>query len=264
MQFLSGLKIRTRLLLSLSFSVVALLALGTFSSLAIRWGAQDATGFIDMEFESLRALSDVRSAVGNARRFEKDIFLTMGDEKETERYTKLWTDEVSSTCIAIQQARTVAQFSEPALLDSMQDGVDRYAAGFKGILGRLERGELNDPWAANTAMASVKEDIRKTDTALATLSESIQHRANERRIEVTAAAARAPWLMAAATLLVSLVATLLALTIARSILKPILELQSTANAWGQGDPPCQTSCRPIMIAEAPHRIDIYEQEFVFN
>jgi hypothetical protein len=29
-------------------------------------------------------------------------------------------------------------------------------------------------------------------------------------------------------------------------------------------PPCQTSCRPIMIAEHPHRIDIYEQKFVFN
>jgi len=29
-------------------------------------------------------------------------------------------------------------------------------------------------------------------------------------------------------------------------------------------PLCQTSCRPIMIAEDPHRIDIYEQKFVFN
>jgi len=29
-------------------------------------------------------------------------------------------------------------------------------------------------------------------------------------------------------------------------------------------PPCQTSCRPIMIAESPHRIDIYEPKCVFN
>ena len=29
-------------------------------------------------------------------------------------------------------------------------------------------------------------------------------------------------------------------------------------------PPCQTSCRPIMIAEDPHRSAIYEQKFTFN
>jgi len=33
---------------------------------------------------------------------------------------------------------------------------------------------------------------------------------------------------------------------------------------GRKTPPCQTSCRPIMTAEHPHRIDIYEQKFVFN
>lgn len=31
-----------------------------------------------------------------------------------------------------------------------------------------------------------------------------------------------------------------------------------------GGPPCQTSCRPIMIAGTTHRIDIYDQKFVFN
>jgi transposase len=38
---------------------------------------------------------------------------------------------------------------------------------------------------------------------------------------------------------------------------------AAVQAWLEG-PPCQTSCRPIMIAEHPHRIDIYEQKFVFN
>jgi mercuric ion binding protein len=32
----------------------------------------------------------------------------------------------------------------------------------------------------------------------------------------------------------------------------------------QATPPCQTSCRPIMIAEDPHRSVIYEQKFTFN
>ena len=32
----------------------------------------------------------------------------------------------------------------------------------------------------------------------------------------------------------------------------------------QAGPPCQTRCRPIMIAEDPHRSTIYEQKFTFN
>jgi len=33
---------------------------------------------------------------------------------------------------------------------------------------------------------------------------------------------------------------------------------------GLTTPLCQTSCRPIMIAEDPHRSAIYEQKFTFN
>jgi hypothetical protein len=33
---------------------------------------------------------------------------------------------------------------------------------------------------------------------------------------------------------------------------------------GPQAPLCQTSCRPIMIAEYPHRSAIYEQKFIFN
>jgi methyl-accepting chemotaxis protein len=235
MSGLVNFSIRTRLLILLVLSVTALVALGLFSAWTIQVGAGQAAGFIDVEFESVRALSAVRSSVGNARRYEKDLFLNMGDEKETDRYTQLWGTELENIQAAMAEARRVAQPAELVFLDTMQHSVDNYALGLKRIIGQLARGELNDPWAANAAMNPIKGDIRQTDVSLAELSESVRQRATLQREAFARTAARAPWIVIVATVVVSVLASVLVLAIVKSILGPIRSLQTTATAWGHGD-----------------------------
>ncbi|MFZ2308498.1 MAG: methyl-accepting chemotaxis protein [Rhodoferax sp.] len=235
MTLLARLRIRSRLLLLLLFSVLALVVLGAFASITIKSEADRSTAFIDTEFESVRALSEVQAAIGNARRLEKDVLLTMGDEKDTERNTSLWKAEVQAVRLAIARSLSLATPDERVLLNRMQQGMDRYVVGFVVLLGQMERGELNDPWAANAAMAPLKGHILQTDQALRDLSNAIAERASERRRALAVTAQDAPWLVVAATALVSVLATLLVLAIVRSILAPIRDLQATADAWGQGD-----------------------------
>ncbi|QTN28434.1 HAMP domain-containing protein [Rhodoferax sp. AJA081-3] len=235
MNFLFNIRIRSRLLLLLAFSLAALLALGAFSSLTIQRETDRATAFIDGEFEAVQAVSEVRAAIGNARRYEKDVFLNMGDEKETLRYTDLWKAEIAVIRGAITRGLTLASPSEAAMLEGMLKGIDGYDKGFRGILGQLERGELNDPWAANKAMTPLKADIRQADKALADLSVSISTRAVEQRKALAVTGNQAPWLVAGATVGVSVLATLLVLAIIHSIVSPIKHLQDTADAWGNGD-----------------------------
>jgi methyl-accepting chemotaxis protein len=235
MNFLLNIRIRSRLLLLLVFSVLTLVALGGFSSWTIMTLADRATGFIDTEFESMRSLNEVRAAVGNARRYEKDIFLNMGAEEETERYTKLWSAEIEKIRKTIADTKLVAAPADTETLDTLLAGVNRYEIGFKEILGRMTRGELNDPWAGNAALGPLKGDIRQADVSLEKLAESVNKRATERRVDFTATADRAPMLLIITTVLVSLVTTLLALSIVQSILSPIQDLQSTAREWGQGN-----------------------------
>ncbi len=235
MHGLSGFRIRSRLLLLLGFSVLALGLVGGFSAWTMQREADRATAFIDTEFESVRALADVQAAIGNARRYEKDILLTMGDEQDTERTTALWKSEVEAVGQTIARTRALAAPGERMLLDQMQQGMDHYASGFSQLLGKMARGELNDPWAANAAMAPLKGDILQTEQALSGLSNAIAARAGARRHALAATAQDAPWLVVGATALVSVLATLLVLAIVRSILAPIRDLQATATAWGQGD-----------------------------
>ena len=135
MNFLFNIRIRSRLLLLLAFSLAALLALGAFSTLTIQRETGRATAFIDGEFEAVQAVSEVRSAIGNARRYEKDVFLNMGDEKETLRYTDLWNAELASIRKAIARALALASPAEAALLDGMRKGIEGYDKGFRAILG---------------------------------------------------------------------------------------------------------------------------------
>ncbi len=235
MNMLAAFRIRSRLLILLGFAVSAMAVLGTFSVWTILAGSNQATAFIDTEFESVRALSDVRAAVGNARRYEKDLFLNMGAEEETERYTKLWKGEVVQIRTAIENTKSVTKAAELEMLQTIQKGIDNYSVGFEGILGKLARGELNDPWAANAAMTPLKGDIRQADKSLAELTESVQQRAAERRQQFAVTAGRAPWMVAMATIVMTLLATMLALAIVRSIVTPVEDLQATANHWGQGD-----------------------------
>ena len=235
MQILASFRIRSRLLLLLVFSVLALVVLGAFSSWTITREAARATDFIDLEFTSVQALSEVRAAVGNARRYEKDIFLTMGDEKETSQYEQLWRGEVDRVRATLKRTQTVLGPMEVAQLQTMGHGLDGYATGFEGILGRLARGELNDPWAANAAMVPLKADIATMDEAFSKVTVAVRLRAEQRRKELAQTAGQAPWLVVLVTASVSVFATLLALAIARSILLPIRRLQTTAGAWGAGD-----------------------------
>ena len=235
MTILARLRIRSRLLLLLTFSLVALVALGAFCALTIQTEATHAKAFIDSEFESVRALSDVRAAVGGARRFEKDVFLTMGVEQDTQRYTVLWSAEVSKIAQSIARIQSLAQPAEALVLSSMLKSTHTYAAGFKDLLGKLARGELNDPWAANAAMAPLQADIQLIDQAVEDLSAVLAARGSQRRNELASTAAKAPWLVVAATAISAILASLLVLAIVQSILAPIRDLQSTARAWGQGD-----------------------------
>lgn len=235
MNFLFNIRIRSRLLLLLAFSLAALLALGAFSTLTIQRETARATAFIDSEFEAVQAVSEVRSAIGNARRYEKDVFLNMGDEKETLRYTDLWKTELASILTAIARALALASPAEAAMLEGMRKGIEGYDKGFRGILGQMERGEMHDPWAANKAMTPLKTDIRQADKALADLSVSISARAIAQRKALAVTGNQAPWLVAGATVGVSVLAILLVLAIIQSILSPIKHLQDTADAWGNGD-----------------------------
>ncbi len=235
MNALGKIRIRTRLNGLLLFSVASLCLLGIFSTYTILNEASQATGFIDGEFESVQAIDGVRLAISDARRHEKDLFLTMGDEQSTERQTALWNTEISKIHERVSSVKRHSPASELPLVQTVTEGVDKYEKGFQNLAKRISQGDLHDPWAAAAAMAPLMNDLHATEQALTELSHAITQRAQQRRTELAHTGDAAPWLVIGATLLVSAIALVLVQVIVRSILNPIQQLQTITSAWGRGD-----------------------------
>jgi methyl-accepting chemotaxis protein len=235
MPLMRKVSIRARLSTLLVFSVLSLCLLGAFSCWTILRMAGQATGFIDHEFEAVRLVGGVESAISDARRFEKDVLLTMGDEQATERYTGLWIAEIGKIRNGLSSLSALSRADEAAGIASMARGIDGYESGFKQVLQQITRGELHDPWAANAAMAPLLPHLASTEQSLALLTHTIEAQATTQRLQLVMAGQAAPWLVLGATVTVSLMALLLVMAIVRSILLPVRELQAVASAWGGGD-----------------------------
>jgi len=227
--------IRTRLMGLVIFTVIALLALGAFSSFTIIRASAQATGFIDHEFEAVRVVAGIQMAIRDARRHEKDVLLTMGDDAATERSASAWMQEIEKVRRGVSTLKTLSDSREGALITDLMGAIEIYESGFKEVLNQIAHGGIHDPWAANAAMLPLMPKLQSADVALTDLAQSISQRANAQRQQLVQTGDEAPWLVAAATGAVCCIALFLTLMVARSIVEPIQRLQSVAREWGGGD-----------------------------
>ena len=235
MHWMKRVSIRARLGALLVFSVLSLCLLGGFSSWTILRISSQATGFIDKEFEAVRTVGRIQTAISDARRFEKDLLLTMGDDQATERFSALWATEIARIRNGLVALRALSQADAAIGIAAMGQGIDGYERGFKQVREQIAHGELHDPWAANAAMTPLFSSLTLTEQSLATLARAIDTRANSQREQLALAGAAAPWLVIGATLVASLAALLLVAATLHSILVPVRTLQRLASAWGGGD-----------------------------
>jgi methyl-accepting chemotaxis protein len=84
-------------------------------------------------------------------------------------------------------------------------------------------------------MVPLLASLAQTEQSLESLTHAIAERANTQRRELVLAGDAAPWLVVSATVAMSVIALVLVMSIVRSILEPVRDLQKVASAWGVGD-----------------------------
>ncbi len=235
MNCLQKMQIRQRLWLVVGFALLALALVGGFSVHTLVREAQRTGTFVDGAFQAVQVLGGVRTGLGQLRQAEKDVFLRMGVEEETERFTAQWRAALGQTRLAMARAQPVLGGEDAQTLRAMEAALGRYAQGFEQVLRQMAIGALNDPWAASRAMAAYDSALQTLQDGVRRLDASMADQAGAQRTALAATADQAPWLVLAATLLVALLASLLLWAILRSILEPIRALKDTTQAWGQGD-----------------------------
>jgi methyl-accepting chemotaxis protein len=217
---------------------VALLTLAstTGHSLLGLLAARDvAIEVIDHDLAGMKRLGQARASVGNLRRYEKDMFLNMGDEKAFDGYLQRWRKEVVEAERLISTSAGLMEAADKPDLDKMLAGLGGYRKGLEELVQRIASGQLNDPWAANKAMEPMKADVRTMDQSLDHLSNALSKRVDEQRAAIVSQSSRQMWIDTAALALAAALMLGLAWVIGRSITQPLQGAVKSMRLVAAGD-----------------------------
>ena len=235
MQWLSNVSVKTKLLLLVSVFSTGLLGVSLTGWYSLNQAVTTSQTLVKEEVKAVSTLGDVRSAIGNTRRYEKDLFLNLADEEALLKYEGSWKQQVQATRNSMADLNALLQADERAALERMQTGISNYAKGVEGILTGIQRGEVNDPWRANQLMEPSKADIRAADGALAEISESVERRAHAAVGTLASLQRKAIVVMGAVALTMLTISLSLGYVISRRIADPLRTAVSAIERIGQGD-----------------------------
>jgi methyl-accepting chemotaxis protein len=218
------------LLLALMLGMAAVGYVGTRSATAV------AMRILKIESPLVEHSQRARANTLGLRRFEKDVFLNIGNAEKVADYAAKWTTERGK--LEARLATLDSLEADPAgqrIIQGMRQDLVAYADGFAGVLAHVRDGRITTASEGNEAMGPFKDGIRR-------LEESAYDYAMQQSEQM---AAQAPVIAARATrsVVITIVVVLigvalgivLSVLITRTITTPLLTAVAAANRVAAGD-----------------------------
>ncbi len=235
MSWLSHLSVRAKLGLLIGVFSLGIVAVAALALLALGQAVSASRSLVDTEMASMRTLGDMRSAVGNMRRYEKDMFLNLAYEDQLARYRDSWLKEIGKARQTLEQLGPRLDAAQQADVDKMQTAIGRYQQAVEAIVKGIEIGQINDPWAANKALEPAKGDMRAADEALVVIGNALSERSQAMIAKLGALQQRSTRWTAGLALAVLAVALWLGYAIAFRITRPLESAARTIERVADGD-----------------------------
>jgi methyl-accepting chemotaxis protein len=218
----------------ISIVLVAVVALAGF------WGLSQAVqttfGILHHDAKMMEQASQAQAYGLGLRRYEKDLFLNIGDAKKEADYAEKWnTEHVDLVENFNNLDRLITVPEDKELLRVLRADLSTYTIGFQSVLQKIADKKVKTPADANKAMTPFKDDIRRLDESLEAFAKKNVERMNAKEKVVTDAETRSRTAMWA--IFIGGVCLVFAMTIGvtRSISRPILEVVTFAERLAEGD-----------------------------
>jgi methyl-accepting chemotaxis protein len=225
-------------------SVLMVLLVGTAGALGM-WRLFNASeSFVDNEYTTRAAMGDFQQSIGNLRRFEKDIVISLDGGKldAIRNYKKRWDAEVDKareTLAVMQRGQTPsgvqsADKPEDKPIDPAA-ALQRYVDGLNAVYKQIDSGTITQVKDANHQLDAHKGSIRDLDNWLRKRSELLAESVRSSQAGAMSGMKLTLAQMSALTLLGAFIAIIAAIVVVRSIVRPLAEVTDHASRVAAGD-----------------------------
>jgi len=221
---------RLTLAFTLTLSLVAIVAVAGF------WGLSqmvDTTNTIlHRDAKLMELASTLEAQTLNLRRFEKDTFLNIGDQEKIDEYATKWAASQRAASDALDNLQRLNE--DGATVRAMRTDLGTYTTGFTTTLAGINAGKIRTPRAANEAIGTYKDDIRRLDATAAEFAKKNIDRMTAKEAvvnEVNSNTRLTMWVICLTGIALVFVMTIF---VTRSITAPILEVVAFAEQLAEG------------------------------
>ena len=227
--------IRTRMIGAIAMVLALLVMVGGVGLLGMNSLRAQTKQFAEMSVAEANSLGRLIGAMGDLRRYEKDMIINGGSADEVRSQRKRWDEARQGFAAAAKEMLTGEEDADNQVLRQMLPLIDSYADKVQPVFGKLESGGYSDVVAANKDLGAAKESIREAEKLLEGLREALS---KESQLAQAAAektqSAMLTWFVVVLVLSAVVVAPLTLLNM-QSICEPLAEAEALAEAIAEGD-----------------------------
>ena len=236
MNALGRLSIRTRLYFGTIFSLVLLVIIGAMGFIALDRTRGTLEVLFSQRVQTLTDMSDLRTALGDLRRAEKDIIINFNNTVEVAALRESWGKTLAALRKSLADVRQVqaGDAAFVAAIDKSLDEIKQYEAGIVPIFDQIERAQIDG--AGGGAYADrLKTHMEATDQLFSRLATSAREQMQEARQGVDTLAATMSGLIGVALVLALAVLIPLTYLSVRSITRSLAQARDLAERIAGGD-----------------------------
>ena len=236
MNALGRLSIRARLYFGTIFSLVLLVIIGAMGFIALDRTRGTLEVLFSQRVQTLTDMSDLRTALGDLRRAEKDIIINFNNTVEVAALRESWGKTLAALRKSLADVRQVqaGDAAFVAAIDKSLDEIQQYEAGIVPIFDQIERAQIDG--AGGGAYADrLKTHMEATDQLFSRLATSAREQMQEARQGVDSLAATMSGLIGVALVLALAVLIPLTYLSVRSITRSLAQARDLAERIAGGD-----------------------------
>ncbi len=204
------------------------------------WGTSSVSGtalfILDGDAHMQEHASRARANTNAMRRYEKDLFLNIGNSEKESEYLKKWTSEKEHLEARLADLdKYAAKQEERDAVKAMKADLAIYEGGMNKVYGMIKAGDLKTPQECNREINSYKDEIHRLEATAKKMAEDASEQMDKAKPTISGTTSRTLTIMLTLALTAIVLSILASMIISRSITKPLAEGVVVSEKLAKGD-----------------------------